>query len=67
MAYYTNAKQVIPKVFTHIMENDAKQSTLRSLDVIPFAPMAELIRDRGRLRAGAEKLLRWNTDKGNVG
>lgn len=66
MPYYTNAKQTIPNVFKCIIENDTKQGELRQLDVIPFAPMKELIRDRRNLNASAEKALRWNTDKGNA-
>lgn len=64
MPAYTNAKQVIPNVFKCVMEIDIKQQELRRLDVIPFAPAVELIRDRRNLRASAEKMLRWNTDKG---
>jgi hypothetical protein len=64
MAAFSNAKQVIPNVFKQIIVNDNRQAELRSLTVIPFTPMIELIRDRRNLRAGAEKLLRWNTDKG---
>lgn len=66
MPAYTNAVQTIPAVFKAVIENHNKQRELKSLDVIPFSPMAELLMDMRNLRHSAEKALRWNTNKGSA-
>lgn len=73
MPAYTNAKQTIPHVFKCVVENDREREALRDSFVAygPNSPaqwlrLKELIADRKNLRIGAEKALRWNTDKGNT-
>lgn len=66
MAAYTNAHQSIPAQFKEIMRNDKEREALYALPAIPFHKMVELIRERRQYSRQAEKLLRWNTDKGNT-
>jgi hypothetical protein len=70
MPAYTNARQHMPKVFRHIIDSDRELTRLRD-DFVSgegttddWHRVRELHADRKNLRAGAERALRWNTDKG---
>lgn len=67
---FSNAKQHIPKVFHQIAENQAERERLRSASVVSLEDASrfkELKDDMDKsLRPGAERLLRWNKDKGDA-
>jgi hypothetical protein len=71
MPAYTNAKQNIPPLFKEITRNHAETAALRNADavVVPLAAVSNLKRLRDEMseyRRGAERALRWNTNKGNT-
>ena len=66
---FSNAKQRIPEVFIHIINNQSERAYLKAGKVIPFKAVQRYraLRDdmNKSLRPAAERLLRWNTDKGD--
>lgn len=68
MAAFTNAKQSIPLIFKFIMENHAAREALPKDGTMTQQQWREqraLVTDMLSLRRDAERMLRWNTDKGN--
>jgi hypothetical protein len=66
MPAYTNAKQVIPAQFIEIMRNDRERALLKAQPIIDFNKGAALIKERREYTRNAERILRWNKDKGNT-
>jgi hypothetical protein len=66
MPAYTNATQNIPEQFKEIMRNDRELSALKEKELIAFERAAMLIKERREYTRNAERILRWNTDKGNT-
>ena len=66
MPAFTNCKQMIPAQFVEIMRNDRERAELKAMPVISFADCGALIRERRDYTRNAERILRWNKDKGNT-
>jgi hypothetical protein len=66
MPAYTNATQSIPDQFKEIMRNDRERALLKAQPIIDFNKGAALIKERREYARNAERILRWNTDKGNT-
>lgn len=69
MPAYTNAKQTIPDLFQEIIRNHDQREYLRAPKIITLgeARAYRVLQDEmERFRVGAEKVLCWNTDKGNT-
>lgn len=77
MSLNSNGSQNIPELFLEIMRHDALEPSIPTplvSGVLPFGPWVrwkrkhDVWKTRQReLIAAAEKALRWNTDKGNLG
>lgn len=71
MPAYTNARPNVPKIFQEIMKNDTQRGDILAkgadMTTADWKRLKELAKDKkDNLRPGAEKALRWNTDKGNT-
>lgn len=66
-ALLTNKRQQpnVPELFKQIVVNHAELAAIRSQAVIPFSQAGELLSQRVMYRKAAEKMLKWNEDKGN--
>lgn len=58
-------KPHVPELFKQIVINHAELAAIREQAVIPFSPAGELLSQRRMYRRAAEKMLKWNEDKGN--
>lgn len=64
---FSNAKQRVPLIFQEIIKNQSRRYELKSRPVVDFGEYKKLFIDmRDSLRPAAEKMLRWNVDKGNA-
>jgi phosphoenolpyruvate carboxylase len=62
---FANTKQNIPELFMEIMRNDDVIAHYMSLPAVPLFETIELLERKKSLIRDAEKMLKWNADKGN--
>ena len=64
----TNKKQTqnIPELFMEIMRNDDVLAHLMTLPATPLLETIEILERKQSLIQDAERMLCWNTDKGNT-